>query len=61
VTHNVEHALHYGSRLLMLHAGRVVLDIAGELKRALTVPDVIARYEQQSGDRLSDDRVLLRD
>jgi putative tryptophan/tyrosine transport system ATP-binding protein len=61
VTHNVEHALHYGTRLLMLHAGRVVLDIAGEAKHALTVPELVARYEQQAGSRLADDRVLLRE
>ena len=61
VTHNVEHALAYGSRLLMLHAGRIVLDISGEAKRALTVPELLARYERQAGERLADDRVLLRD
>jgi putative ABC transport system ATP-binding protein len=59
VTHNVEHALAYGNRLLMLHGGRIVLDIAGDAKRALTVPDLIARYEQQAGSRLSEDRILL--
>jgi putative ABC transport system ATP-binding protein len=61
VTHNVEHALRYGSRLLMLHAGRVVLDIAGAAKHALSVAELLARYEQQAGDRLTDDRVLLRE
>jgi putative ABC transport system ATP-binding protein len=61
VTHNVEHALSYGSRLLMLHAGQIVLDIAGATKQALTVAELIARYEQQAHDRLADDRVLLRD
>jgi putative ABC transport system ATP-binding protein len=60
VTHNVEHALAYGDRLLMLHAGRVVLDISGPAKQALTVPELIARYEQQAGARLSEDRLLLR-
>jgi putative ABC transport system ATP-binding protein len=59
VTHNVEHALEYGSRLLMLHAGRIVLDIGGAAKQALSVPELIARYEQQAGQRLADDRVLL--
>jgi putative tryptophan/tyrosine transport system ATP-binding protein len=59
VTHNVEHALVYGNRLLMLHAGRIVLDIAGQAKQALTVPELIARYEQQAGSRLSEDRILL--
>jgi putative tryptophan/tyrosine transport system ATP-binding protein len=61
VTHNVEQALHLGSRLLMLHAGRIVLDIAGPAKQAMSVAELIARFEQQSGGRLADDRVLLRE
>jgi putative ABC transport system ATP-binding protein len=61
VTHNVEHALSYGTRLLMLHAGKIVLDISGATKQALSVQDLIARYEQQAHETLADDRVLLRD
>jgi putative tryptophan/tyrosine transport system ATP-binding protein len=61
VTHNVEHALVFGNRLLMLHAGRIVLDVSADEKRALGVPDLIARYEHQAHARLTDDRVLLRD
>jgi putative ABC transport system ATP-binding protein len=61
VTHNVEHALTFGNRLLMLHAGRIVLDVAGQEKQALSVRELIARYEDQAHARLSDDRVLLRD
>jgi putative ABC transport system ATP-binding protein len=61
VTHNVEHALSYGTRLLMLYAGKIVLDIAGSEKAALSVQDLIARYELTAHDRLADDRVLLRD
>jgi putative ABC transport system ATP-binding protein len=61
VTHNVEHALAYGTRLLMLHAGRIVLDISGTTKQALSVQDLIARYEQEARDHLADDRVLLRE
>jgi putative ABC transport system ATP-binding protein len=61
VTHNVEQALQLGSRLLMLHAGRIVLDIDGPAKQAMSVAELIARFEQQSGGRLADDRVLLRE
>ncbi len=60
VTHNVEQALAYGNRLLMLHAGRIVLDIAGAAKQSLTIPELVSRYEQQAGSRLSEDRILLR-
>ncbi len=59
VTHNVEHAIQYGTRLIMMHAGRIVLDISGEQKRALTVADLVARFEQQAHEHLVDDTLLL--
>jgi putative ABC transport system ATP-binding protein len=61
VTHNMEHAIHFGNRLIMMHGGRIVLDIAGEQKRSLTVPELIARFERQAAERFVDDRVLLRE
>ena len=36
VTHNMKHAIQYGNRLIMMDAGRVVVDISGEEKEALT-------------------------
>jgi putative tryptophan/tyrosine transport system ATP-binding protein len=60
VTHNVEHAMRYGTRLVMMHAGQIVLDVAVAEKQALTVPALIARFEQQAADHLADDRLLLR-
>jgi putative tryptophan/tyrosine transport system ATP-binding protein len=59
VTHNMEHALHYGNRLVMMHQGQIVLDISGAEKAQLGVVDLIARFEQQSGEHFIDDRVLL--
>jgi putative ABC transport system ATP-binding protein len=60
VTHNVEHAIRFGTRLIMMHGGRIVLDIAGAQKRALTVAELVARFEEQAADRFVDDRLLLR-
>ncbi len=60
VTHNMEHAIRYGTRLLMMHGGRIMLDIAGAAKRALTVAELVARFEQQAADHVVDDRLLLR-
>ncbi len=53
VTHNMQHAIRYGDRLIMLDAGRVRLDVGGEEKRALTVEALVERF------RLADDRMLL--
>ena len=53
VTHNMNHALRFGNRLLMMHAGRVVLDVAGEQKSQLTVEGLIEKFH------LVDDKMLL--
>jgi putative ABC transport system ATP-binding protein len=59
VTHNMEHALRYGNRLVMMHQGQIVLDIGGAEKARLRVVDLVARFEQQAGEHFIDDRVLL--
>lgn len=53
VTHNMNHALRFGNRLLMMHAGRVALDVAGEQKSQLTVEGLIEKFH------LVDDKMLL--
>ena len=52
-------AIHYGNRLLMLHNGRIVLDISGEEKARLTVPDLLALFSKVSGQEYDNDRALL--
>ena len=59
VTHNMKDAIVHGNRLIMLDAGRVILDIRGEEKQKLTVPDLLARFSQASGEELENDRMLL--
>lgn len=59
VTHNMKQALHYGNRLLMLYEGKVLIDVAGEEKKRLTVKDLMALFESASGEALVSDRALL--
>ena len=59
ITHNMRDAIHYGNRLLMLHNGRIVLDISGEEKARLTVPDLLALFSKVSGQEYDNDRALL--
>ena len=59
VTHNMKDAIVHGNRLIMLDAGRVILDIRGEEKRKLTVSDLLARFSQAAGEKLENDRMLL--
>ncbi len=52
VTHDMEDAIRYGSRLIMLHQGRIVVDIQQEEKQQLTVPQLLALFKQNSGTAL---------
>jgi putative ABC transport system ATP-binding protein len=59
VTHSMRQALDYGTRTLMLHEGRVVFDVAGETRKGLDVPDLLALFAKQRGQTLADDSLLL--
>ena len=59
VTHNMELALRYGNRLIMMHEGRVVVDINQEQKANLTVNDLVIAFERASGKKFADDSILL--
>ena len=59
VTHNMRDAIAYGNRLVMMHEGRVILDIAGEQKKHLTVEMLMNEFAKASGDEFANDRALL--
>ncbi len=59
VTHNMEHALKYGNRLIMMDSGRIILDLNGDQKSSLSVSDLVERFEQARGERFADDTMLL--
>ena len=59
ITHNMRDAIQYGNRLIMLHEGRIILDIAGEEKKNLTVPDLLEQFTKASGDEFASDRAIL--
>ena len=44
VTHNLRYAVEYGNRLMMMHEGSVVLDIADEKKQSATVDDLLGLF-----------------
>ena len=50
VTHNMKDAIAHGNRLIMMNGGRVVLDIAGEEKKRLTVEDLLYGLLLESGN-----------
>ena len=59
VTHNMKDAIQHGNRLIMMYDGRIVIDVSGEEKKKLTVPDLLALFSKVSGSDEADDKLLL--
>lgn len=59
ITHNMRDAIEYGNRLIMLHEGRIILDISGEEKARLTVSDLLEMFSRASGSEFANDRAIL--
>ena len=59
VTHNMKDAIAHGNRLIMMHEGKVILNISGEEKRKLTVEDLLRQFEMVSGEEFANDKALL--
>ena len=59
ITHNMKDAIVHGNRLVMMYEGRIVLDIAGEEKKKLTVEQLLAKFGQATGSDEADDKLLL--
>jgi putative tryptophan/tyrosine transport system ATP-binding protein len=59
VTHNMEMALKYGNRLVMMHKGKIAVDISKEEKEKLTIEDLISSFQKAAGEIFHDDKILL--
>ena len=59
VTHNMKDAIAHGNRLIMMHEGKIIYDVAGEEKKNLKVADRLAKFEEVSGGEFANDRMML--
>lgn len=59
VTHNMRQALQLGNRLIMLHGGRVILDVSGREKAEMKVDDLLEQFYKVRGEEFVSDRMLL--
>jgi putative ABC transport system ATP-binding protein len=50
VTHNMHQALRYGNHMIMLHQGRIQLQVRDEEKQRLTVNDILTHFGQSLKD-----------
>lgn len=60
VTHNMQHALDYGTRLLMMDGGEIILDIDREEKKNLTMNDLVEKFRAIKNRSISSDKMLLQ-
>lgn len=59
ITHNMQDAITYGNRLIMMDEGRIVVDVSGEEKKKLTIPQLLGLFEKASGNAFTSDKVML--
>ncbi len=58
VTHNMHQALETGNRTLMMTGGQIILDIAGEERKNMTVDALLEKFRKEAGAMLDNDRIL---
>ena len=60
ITHNMNHALSFGNRLLMMDSGEIILDVNGKEKENLTLDDIVERFRRIKKHDLVSDQMLLQ-
>lgn len=59
ITHNLHHALSFGNRTIMMHEGRIILDIKGPERTEMTINRLLTMFEEASGAPMDNDRIIL--
>ena len=60
VTHNMDIALRYGNRLIMMHKGKLLVNLGEEEKKQLAIADLVEAFERAAGEEFKDDSIMLR-
>jgi putative ABC transport system ATP-binding protein len=59
ITHNMNHALQFGNRLLMLDSGEIIFDIGAAEKSHLTTENIVQRFRDIKKQAFANDEMLL--
>jgi ABC-type uncharacterized transport system, ATPase component len=59
VTHNMQFAIDFGTRLIMMDEGHIILDLKGEEKKSMTVPRLMEIFRNIKNTEYSSDEALL--
>lgn len=59
ITHNMNDAIKYGNRLIMMSKGKITVDVSGDEKKKLTITQLLDMFSKSSeNDTLSDSAIL---
>ncbi len=61
ITHNMNHAIAYGNRLLMMDKGQIIYDVDGQEKLDLSVEKLVEKFHAIRNKALENDEMLLSD
>lgn len=59
ITHNLNHAIEFGNRLLMMHRGEIILDMGEMEKNNLTKNDLIEEFNKITFKEELSDRIMF--
>lgn len=59
ITHNIESALSIGDRTIMLEKGKIIIDLDSEVRKNMTISELMSLYENKNNKKLNNDRMLL--
>ncbi|MDF2698719.1 MAG: ATP-binding cassette protein [Haloplasmataceae bacterium] len=59
VTHNMNDAINYGNRLIMMDNGKIILDISGNEKKQLTADKLMQLFKDVKTNSVLSDRFIL--
>lgn len=59
ITHNMRDAIRIGNRLIMMYDGKIIYDVRGDEKKALTVDILHEKFREAANEEFSDDRGVL--
>ncbi len=59
ITHNMQHAIDFGNRLIMMDKGEIIMDISGDEKKELTVQKLVDKFHEIRKEEFLNDEALL--
>ena len=59
ITHNMNDAIKYGNRLIMMSKGKIAVDISGEEKKKLTIEKLLNMFTEASDNDVISDSAIL--